>query len=188
MGDAFLGCFFAAVILSVLELIPVSLFKPSKRIAGNCIVAGVVFAVVGFFTEALAASANLWHYYESVGLMGVPISEPLYFFVAGFGFSLVYREGALKFRIPEKYYTTIVLPLYLIVVLTISVSFDLWGAMNQYWVFSPGWTPLDIAAVWLMLWLTCLASSSKRITNGSTGISHRIHLSLRHSARSAQHG
>ena len=188
MGDAFIGCIFAAVILSVLELIPVSLFKPSKRIAGNCLVAGAVFAVAGFFTEALAASTNLWHYYESVGLMGVPISEPLYFFVAGFGFSLVYREGARKFKVPEKYYKTIVLPLYLLVVLVISVSFDLWGAMNQYWVFSPGWTPLNIAVVWLMLWLTCLVSSSERIMAGNTGMSHRIHQSLHHSARSVQHG
>jgi hypothetical protein len=188
MGDAFIGCFFAAVILSILELIPLYLFKPSKRIAGTCIVGGVVFAVTGFLTEALAASANLWHYYGSVALLGVPISQPLYFFIAGFGFSLVYKEGARKFRVPGKYYKAIVLPIYLLVVLAICVGFDLWGAMNQYWVFSPGWTPLDIAAVWLMLWLACLVSSSERVMAGNTGISHRIHESLHRSARSVQQG
>lgn len=188
MGDAFLGCFFAAVILSALELIPVSLFRPSKRIATNCMVAGVVFAVTGFLTEALAAFANLWHYHGSVAVMEVPISQPLYFFIAGFGFSLVYKEGAQKFRVPEKYYKAIVLPLYLLVVLTICVSFDLWGAVNQYWVFSPGWTPFHIAAVWLMLWLTCVVSSSERIFPGTMGTSHRSHQPLHHSVRSIHHG
>jgi hypothetical protein len=184
MSDAFVGSFFAAVVFSTLAIILVSFFKPDKRTAASCLVGGVVFAVTGFLTEALAADMNLWHYFGSLVLLGVPITQPFHFLASGFGFSLIYKEGALKFRVPAKYYKTIVLPIYLLVVLTICVSFDLWGAAYQFWVFSPGWTPLNVALVWLMLWLVCLAFSSERFLAGTLGTTQRFRVPAHHSATS----